>query len=809
LASIERSPNTVKAYAHDLKDWFTFLGRRGLDWRSAGLEDVAGYVAWLRLPPAARDGRVRVLPSAEHHCSESSVNRKLAALISFCEFHARHGVPLAGLLVTMAPAGGGRWSATSFKPFLHHITKSTAQRRRTIKLVSSPPRPRVLTVSEAQSILDACEHLRDRFLFALLLDTGVRIGEALGLRHEDLAIAERHVAVLPRVNDNRARAKGGRSRRVPASGELMRLYADYLNDEYGSLDSDYVFVNLWGRPHGHPWTYPAVYDLVGRLRRRTRVAFGPHWFRHTYATWLLRCLLRGRARIDFRGLRRQLKLELQYAVQCRADQATITLPPPVVAWTIRQAREAGVASLLDQPAQWWADRAGPKTSSYPAFLAFARDVVETLHEGTGWEVEYPRDVWRIEKLPGLTTNASNPRPRNRLRFDRISQPWLRGLVKRWARLRLSSGLAVGTVVTDVQSLARFSSFLSESVPAVTMLADLDRALLERYLAWLTTAVTGHGAREDAVTGLGMFFQAIRQHGWDPTLPTTAVFFTGDLPRRPSRVTRHLAEHVMAQVEAPANLDRWPHPEARLVTVILIPCGLRATDACTLPFECLLHDGQGAPYLRYFNHKMRREAAVPIDADLETEIRAQQQRVADRWPRQHPHLFPQLKGNAGGQRPLSYYSYRGMLHAWLALCQVHDEHGRPVQKNCPHANAPLTELVAVSRRVVSRACEGVTSFATWSNQRQGGIFRGWLCPGRAAWLLPVRSGSRTGSSTRPGGSSNRCRCSCASCRRWDGPRRRCALTGWTCCAGGGSSTRWGFAGSARRGRRPATSAAGSG
>ena len=42
--AIERSPNTVKAYAHDLKDWFTFLGGRGLDWRSVTLEDVAGFV---------------------------------------------------------------------------------------------------------------------------------------------------------------------------------------------------------------------------------------------------------------------------------------------------------------------------------------------------------------------------------------------------------------------------------------------------------------------------------------------------------------------------------------------------------------------------------------------------------------------------------------------------------------------------------------------------------------------------------------------------------------------------------------------
>jgi integrase len=231
---------------------------------------------------------VQVLPSAEHHCAASSVNRKLAALASFCEFHARHGVPLGGLLVATSAPGRRRSSTSSFKPFLHHITKSAPTRGRAIALRSARPRPRVLTVAEAQAVLDGCEHLRDRFLFALLLDSGVRIGEALGLRHEDLDIAEPRVAVIARDNDNRARVKGSRSRFIPASGQLIRLYADYLAGEYGALDSDYVFVNLWGRPHGHPLTYPAVYDLVQRLRRRTGVAFSPHWFRHTYATWLLR-----------------------------------------------------------------------------------------------------------------------------------------------------------------------------------------------------------------------------------------------------------------------------------------------------------------------------------------------------------------------------------------------------------------------------------------------------------------------------------------------------------------------------------------
>jgi integrase/recombinase XerD len=44
--------------------------------------------------------------------------------------------------------------------------------------------------------------------------------------------------------------------------------------------SDYVFVNLWSEPKGHPWAYPAVYDLVRRLRVRTGIDFGPHQYRH-------------------------------------------------------------------------------------------------------------------------------------------------------------------------------------------------------------------------------------------------------------------------------------------------------------------------------------------------------------------------------------------------------------------------------------------------------------------------------------------------------------------------------------------------
>jgi integrase/recombinase XerD len=284
LSDIERSPNTVKAYAHDLKDYWVFLAFRGLDWREVRLEDIGEYVAWLRLPPAARDGKVTVLPSVEAHVGASTVNRKLSALAAFYAHQARYGVDLGDLLTCWGPPGRrGGW-----KPFLHHVSKGSAQQRRTVALKAPKKLPRVLTVSEMQAILDACDRLRDRFLWALLYESGMRVGEALGLRHEDIDAAACQVSVVPRVNANGARSKSQQPRTIPVRAGVIRLYADYLHAEYGDLDSDYVFVNLFAEPRGQALSYAAVYDLVLRLRKRTGIDFDPHWCRHSMATRLLR-----------------------------------------------------------------------------------------------------------------------------------------------------------------------------------------------------------------------------------------------------------------------------------------------------------------------------------------------------------------------------------------------------------------------------------------------------------------------------------------------------------------------------------------
>lgn len=282
LTAIERSPNTVRAYAYDLRDFLAFLESRGIAWDAVALEDLGKFVAWLRLNDVARDGQVTALPWVEGGLSAATVNRKMSAIASFYEFHHRHGIDLHELLTRWRPGGrGGSW-----RPFLAHLGDKP-ERRRVIALRSEQRLPRALTPTEMTTLVGACDRLRDRFLLSLLRGTGLRIGEALGLRHEDIDALRRVIAVQQRVNVNRARAKT-HSREVPVDPALIRLYSDYLHEEYGPLDCDYVFVNLWAAPVGRPMSYPSVDRLVRRLRRRTGIEFTPHQFRHSYATGLLR-----------------------------------------------------------------------------------------------------------------------------------------------------------------------------------------------------------------------------------------------------------------------------------------------------------------------------------------------------------------------------------------------------------------------------------------------------------------------------------------------------------------------------------------
>jgi integrase/recombinase XerD len=127
-------------------------------------------------------------------------------------------------------------------------------------------------------------------LVIVMNEAGLRLGEALGLRHSDLRLRAGEVHVVAREdNVNDVRVKGLKDRVVPVGARVLDAYADYMEAEYGTLDCDYVFVNLFRGPFGAPMTADAVKDLTARLRKATGIAlFHPHALRHSYATRLLR-----------------------------------------------------------------------------------------------------------------------------------------------------------------------------------------------------------------------------------------------------------------------------------------------------------------------------------------------------------------------------------------------------------------------------------------------------------------------------------------------------------------------------------------
>jgi integrase len=404
------------------------------------------------------------------------------------------------------------------------------------------------------------------------------------------------------------------------------------------------------------------------------------------------CTTRGEPRYDLRLLPGPgLRLEVQFALQCRHDDRRASVTPRIVAPLLRRIAASGVTSLLDWPIERW-ERELPQANRSDVnrqlgFLRYARARLEELHQGSGWEAEFPLDVWDLRRLglrPPTTTEGTA-----RLRFDRIPQPWLRELAKRWMRSRLGSGIGNAQVAADLLALTRFARFLAAvtsppSTPAAAV-AQVTREVLERYLAELAASPLSVGRRNADVGALNRFLQTIRQRHWDNNLPADAVVYPEDFIKHEpggGRLPRALAEHVMAQVEDPANLDRWPDPAGRLVTRLLIDCGLRIGDASRLPFDCVVRAADGAPYLRYVNHKLKREALVPIDDDLEHQLQEQQRRVLARWPAGALVLFPQPTRNPDGHKPLSTTVYRQQLRRWLASCEVRDEHGRPVHLT-PH------------------------------------------------------------------------------------------------------------------------------
>jgi integrase/recombinase XerD len=194
----------------------------------------------------------RYLADLQAHMKPISAHRHYRALRTFCGWTVE-----AGLLPTNPLAGYAMRRAST----LPRVPEDEAIRR-------------LLGACDAETY----EGRRNRALIALLADSGLRIGEALRLRIEDVSFAARTLNV---------RAGKGRKDGIGFFGaETAQHLRAYLARRRDAHPEDFLFTDRGGRSLTRHTALKVVHRLSARAELPRKV--GPHALRHYAATSILR-----------------------------------------------------------------------------------------------------------------------------------------------------------------------------------------------------------------------------------------------------------------------------------------------------------------------------------------------------------------------------------------------------------------------------------------------------------------------------------------------------------------------------------------
>ncbi len=191
-----------------------------------------------------------------------------------------------------------------------------------------PAHPRGLTRTQVEAILTAIppQRLRDRLLFRLIFETGLRIGEALALYIEDIDMTrdDEHLNVL---------GKGGRRRTVllddPVVVAHLRTYLKQTAYQHGPL----FRASKNGR--GGPLRYQSVHALWATYCAKAGIACTLHQLRHTHATELVN------AGVSLATIRKRLGHQNVQTTLRYAEQSNATAEQELRTWRRQQRRNRG------------------------------------------------------------------------------------------------------------------------------------------------------------------------------------------------------------------------------------------------------------------------------------------------------------------------------------------------------------------------------------------------------------------------------------------------------------------------------------
>lgn len=293
LEEINFSPNTIEAYARH-------VGRllRYLDGNDKHLSDISirlydTFLQWLPVHQAQELNPAKLVLIAQPtslRLSASLKNQIHLAVKSFFGFCG--GFPD---IFTAHHISNRYHSVNQINQFLAHIENRKSTKNKDPYFSGDITRARKKVIErrlkpeQVLTLIKSCTLMRDAFLVTLLYNTGMRIGEALGLRHTDIDLSERVIWIIPRNdNQNGARAKSKRTRAIPVLDYVINMYEDYMTStEYENafeVGTEYVFCNVLRGCVGKALSRSYSENLKLYLQKRANIQFTWHQFRHTHAS---------------------------------------------------------------------------------------------------------------------------------------------------------------------------------------------------------------------------------------------------------------------------------------------------------------------------------------------------------------------------------------------------------------------------------------------------------------------------------------------------------------------------------------------
>jgi site-specific recombinase XerD len=175
----------------------------------------------------------------------------------------------------------------TLKAFFNWLTREELIIENPAILLRPPKVPQKVTTTlndqEIKTILNAFDtrialDMRNKAIFTLLLDTGIRVGELVGLKMEGLHLSEGYFKVC---------GKGNKERIIPVGNSTQRLLQGYLF-RYRSIPVRLGIENVFLTSGGKPMTVNSAKLLFHRLGKKTGVVrLHAHLCRHTFATRFL------------------------------------------------------------------------------------------------------------------------------------------------------------------------------------------------------------------------------------------------------------------------------------------------------------------------------------------------------------------------------------------------------------------------------------------------------------------------------------------------------------------------------------------